>query len=82
MPVLALSPDVRTVRRLGLSRGVYPRLVPPVQDLSLILAAGDNILLDAAQVGPGSKVVLVTGSRAAYRGGKNMIKIHTVGEED
>jgi len=82
VPVLALSPDPRTVRRLRLSWGVYPRLMPRVDRLAEMLDLGEGLLLEAGQVGPGDRVVVVSGTRAAHRGGTNTLKVHTVGERD
>lgn len=81
VPVLALSPDITVVRRLRLSWGVYPRLMPRVERLAEMLALGEKILVDADQVATGDRVVVVSGTRAANRGGTNMMKIHIVGEE-
>jgi pyruvate kinase len=81
VPVLALSPDIRTIRRLRLSWGVYPRLMPRVDRLAEMLAIGEKILIDADQVRPGQRVVVVSGSRAAHRGGTNMMKVLTIGED-
>jgi len=81
MPVLALSPDITTIRRLRLSWGVFPRLMPRVGRMAEMLALGEKILVEADQVARGDRVVVVSGSRGANRGGTNMLKIHTVGEE-
>lgn len=80
VPVLALSPVPLTVRRLRLSWGVYPRLMPRVERLAGMLLAGEKVLVDAGQVEKGDRVVVVSGSRAAHLGGTNMMKIHTVGD--
>jgi pyruvate kinase len=82
VPILALSPDLVTIRRLRLSWGVYPRLMPRVDRLAEMLELGERILIEADQVRPGEKVVVVSGTRAANRGGTNMLKILTVGEMD
>jgi pyruvate kinase len=82
VPILALSPDATTVRRLRLSWGVYPRVMPRVDRLADMLALGERILLDTGTVRPGERVVVVSGSRAAHRGGTNVMKIHTMGEID
>jgi pyruvate kinase len=82
VPILALSPEIVTVRRLHLSWGVFPRLMPRVTRMAEMLALGEKLLVDAGQVRPGDRVVVVSGSRAAHRGGTNMMKILTVGELD
>jgi pyruvate kinase len=55
--------------------------MPAVQRLAEMLAVGERILVDAGQVRPGDRVVVVSGSRAAHPGGTNMMKILTVGED-
>jgi pyruvate kinase len=81
VPILALSPHLLTIRRLLLSFGVQPHLMPQVERLREMLAVGERILVDARQVRPGDRVVVVSGSRAAHPGGTNMMKILTVGED-
>ena len=80
VPILALSPDPVTVRRLQLSWGVYPRLMPFTERLADMLTLGEDILVEAGTVDRGDRVVVVTGTRGATRGGAYMIKIHTVGD--
>ncbi|MGQ0723406.1 MAG: pyruvate kinase [Candidatus Eiseniibacteriota bacterium] len=82
VPILALSPDARTIRRLRLSWGVYPRVMPRVERLAEMLDLGERLLIEAEQVRPGDRVVVVSGTKAANRGGTNMLKILTVGEMD
>jgi pyruvate kinase len=82
VPILCLSPVVETVRRLKLSWGVYPRLMPRVDHLAEMVALGEKILIDADQVRLGDRVVVVSGTRAAHRGGTNMLKILTVSETE
>lgn len=82
VPILALSPEIITVRRLHLSWGVYPRLMPRVDRMAEMFALGERLLVAAGQVHPGDRVVVVSGSRAANRGGTNMMKVLTVGELD
>jgi pyruvate kinase len=82
VPILALSPHLTTVRRLRLSWGVYPRVMPRVERLAEMLDVGERILIEAGQVRPGDRVVVVSGTRAANRGGTNMLKILTVGEAE
>lgn len=81
VPILALSPTLETVRRLRLSWGVYPRVMPRVERLAEMLALGEKILVDAGQVSAGDRVLVVSGTRAANRGGTNMMKVHTIGEQ-
>jgi pyruvate kinase len=80
VPVLALSPDLGTARRLRLSWGVFPRHMPRVERLMEMLEIGERILVEGEVVTPGDRVVVVSGTRAANRGGTNMMKIHTIGE--
>ncbi|HMB68651.1 MAG TPA: pyruvate kinase [bacterium] len=82
VPILALSPHLTTLRRLRLSWGVYPRRMPKVRRLAEMLELGERILIEAGQVKPGDRVVVVSGTRAANRGGTNMLKILTVGEAE
>ena len=80
VPILALTPHIATARRLRLCWGVYPRQFPNVTRLVEMLEIGEKILVDANQVQEGDRVVVVSGSRAANKGGTNMMKVHTIGE--
>ncbi|MFN8180102.1 MAG: pyruvate kinase [bacterium] len=82
VPIFALSPEISTVRRLRLSWGVFPQLMPRVDRMADMLGLGERLLVDAQRVSPGDRIVVVSGSRAANRGGTNMMKILTVGELD
>jgi pyruvate kinase len=81
VPILALSPHLLTIRRLLLSYGVQPHLMPQVGRLREMLAVGERIVVEAGDVRSGDRVVVVSGSRAAHPGGTNMMKILTVGED-
>ena len=82
VPILALSPEPVTVRRLCLCWGVIPWLMPRVARMADMLALGEGLLIERGQVRGGDRVVVVSGSRAANRGGTNMMKVLTVGELD
>ncbi len=82
VPILALSPDLRTIRQLRLSWGVYPRHMARVDRLADMLLLGEKVLIDAEKVCQGDRIVVISGTRAANRGGTNMLKIMTVGEMD
>jgi pyruvate kinase len=82
VPILALSPEAVTVRRLCLSWGVTPARMPRVDRMAEMFALGEELLLRRGEVRRGDRVVVVSGTRAANRGGTNMMKILTVGELD
>jgi pyruvate kinase len=56
--------------------------MPRVERLAEMLDVGERLLIEAGQVRPGDRVVVVSGTKAANRGGTNMLKILTVGEMD
>ncbi len=82
VPILALSPEAVTVRRLCLCWGVTPARMPRVDRMAEMFALGEELLVRSGQVEAGDRVVVVSGTRAANRGGTNMMKILTVGELD
>jgi pyruvate kinase len=82
VPIFALSPERVTVRRLQLCWGVFPSRMPRVERMADMLSLGERVLVGAGQVERGDRVVVVSGSRAAHRGGTNTMKVLTIGELD
>ena len=77
VPILALTPDVATLRLVCLHHGVAGRLVPPVSD-SLALTAQANVhVLAAGLARDGEQIIVVAGAPGKV-GGTNRLLVHCV----
>ncbi len=78
VPILALSPDERTLRRLALFWGVSPRPMDVVTDLELLTVRTRAMLLDAGMVKAGDRFVIVYGAPLGERGSTNAVRVEQV----
>ncbi|WP_374687794.1 pyruvate kinase [Promineifilum sp.] len=76
-PVLAVSPDAHTQRRLALVWGVDTLLVPAFQDTDTMLDKTIQAVRDSG-LEPGQRVVITGGVPFGKSGQTNLIKVHTV----
>jgi pyruvate kinase len=77
-PVVAFSPDPRTVGRLTLFRGVRPFLAEEAPDTDAMIAMMDRRVREAGVATSGQDVVMVASSPAG-RAHANLLKLHRVG---
>jgi pyruvate kinase len=77
-PVVAFSPDPRTVGRLTLFRGVRPFLAEEASDTDAMIAMMDRLVREAGFATSGQVVVMVASSPAG-RAHANILKLHRVG---
>jgi pyruvate kinase len=80
IPIYALTPSVKTQRRLALYRNVHPLCLPTTSDRDAALAQAEKLLLDKGLVKRGDLVVLTVGEPMGQPGGTNALKIVRVGE--
>ena len=79
VPIVALSNDQRTLRRMALHYGVIPQHMPIVDDIGLVVEATDKLVREKNYAAPGERVVIVAGWSPAAAGSMNGLVIHTVG---
>ncbi|HXF27270.1 MAG TPA: pyruvate kinase [Bryobacteraceae bacterium] len=80
VPIFAFTPSVIAARRLALSYGVHPLLVPEAHSTELMLAQVDRMVLDRGWLKPGDGVVCMAGQPTGKSGTTNMLKLHRVGD--
>ena len=83
-PIIALSPNRASLRRMRLFQHVYPLFFPPVDD-ELASAVAERALdhvRRAGLVSAGDRVLLTLGERQRVPGGTNTLKILTIDGED
>jgi pyruvate kinase len=79
VPIIAVTPDIRTARRCSLYWGVAPLVVPEADSTDEQIAVIDRELQTLGQLQPGDKVVIIAGTPIGIRGTTNMMKLHTIG---
>ena len=78
VPIVALSPDERIVRRLALYHGVLPRACGVPEDTDRMLAMMEGALREEGCAGPGDPAVLVA-STPFLQAHTNLLKVHRMG---
>ncbi|MCA9595604.1 MAG: pyruvate kinase [Myxococcales bacterium] len=78
VPVVALSPDDGTLRRLALYWGVTPHALEVVTDLEALLARVHALLVSEKLVQKGDRFVLVYGAPIGTRGSTNAVRVEVV----
>jgi pyruvate kinase len=81
-PVVAVTDDVRTMRRMCVFRGVEPILVTSVERSEELVAATEQEIVKRKLARPGDVAVMVGGSNLSTRGNVNSLKIRRVGSAD
>jgi pyruvate kinase len=80
IPILCVTPDPVTFRRMALVWGVYPVMVPEFSTMDEML----RVVIQAAHskelVKPDDMVVVIAGVPFGAGAGTNFLKIHIVGE--
>jgi pyruvate kinase len=74
-PIVALSPNIRTVRRLTLCWGCRPRLINDPRDTDDMLETATQAALDAGEVSAGDLIVITVGHPVWVSGTTNMLRV-------
>ena len=77
-PILALTPSEAVQRRLTLRWGVTPVVIEGLETVEDFFTRGEEEVVKAAGVGPGSIVVMVAGLPIGVPGGTNLLRVLTV----
>ena len=77
-PILALTPSEVVQRLLTLRWGVTPVVIEGLETVEDFFTRGEEEVVKAAGVGPGSIVVLVAGLPIGVPGGTNLLRVMTV----
>ncbi len=81
-PVVAVTDDVRAVRRMCVYRGVEPVLVTSVERSEELVAATEQEIIKRKLARSGDVAVMVGGSNLSTRGNVNSLKIRRIGSVD
>lgn len=79
-PVIAVSPNLTTVRQLNFSRGVYPQVIEPTKDFTNFLKQAVHIAQTnpVHQLGIGDNFVIAAGMPFGEAGSTNMLFVEKV----
>jgi pyruvate kinase len=80
IPLLAFTPHESTYRRLALSWGVEPLLVPNARHTDEMVMQVDKALLESGRARVGDLVMIVAGSPPGTSGSTNAMRVHGVGD--
>jgi pyruvate kinase len=78
VPIIGLSPNVKTLRRLSLMWGVVPRYVEPLRDSDQMIDRAHALLLAAGIVAPGDSFVTIFGAPVGVTGSTNALQVKIV----
>ncbi len=79
IPVVAVTDDVRSVRRMCVFRGVEPILVTSVERSEELVTATEQEIVKRKLAHAGDVAVMVGGSNLSTRGNVNSLKIRRIG---
>jgi pyruvate kinase len=79
VPVVALSDDAGTLRRINLHYGVMPLSMPMPGEVTELVAHVDRFVQERELATVGDRIVMVAGRALGAPGSMNGILIHTVG---
>jgi pyruvate kinase len=77
-PIIALSPNENTVRRLALSWGCRPRLINNSQDTDDMIEKATQAARDTGEVSVGDLIVITVGHPLWVSGTTNMLRVKRV----
>lgn len=77
-PIIAATPEIKTLRRLPLIWGVYPCFIPYYESTDEMLSRSIDIAKEAGFVKDGDVVVLTGGVPIKVPGTTNILKVHMV----
>lgn len=76
--IIACTPNEKVARRLSLSWGVLPILIPKVRDTDELINTSSQIVLRENYVNKNDLVIFVAGIPINYVGSTNMMKVHII----
>ena len=79
MPILALSPVVRTARRLSVVWGLHCVVADEPTDLESMVDGACRIVVDEGIGKPGDRIIISAGVPLGTPGATNMLRIAYIG---
>ncbi len=79
-PILSLTPEARTARRLAMAWGVHAVLVDQIQDVGDMIERAVHTVVTEGFAGPGDDVVIVAGVPFGEAGTTNLLHVSRITE--
>ena len=79
-PMVALTPNPNTQKRLALSWGVHTEIVPKAETMDEMVNIVDSLVRDTGRAVDGDLVIIVSGTPIGVPGTTNSIVVHKVGQ--
>jgi len=79
-PMVALTPNPNTQKRLALSWGVHTEIVPKAETTDEMVNIVDSLVRDTGRAVDGDLVIIVSGTPIGVPGTTNSIVVHKVGQ--
>jgi pyruvate kinase len=79
-PILCMTPNAQTLRRMALVWGVLPLIVPEFSTIDDMIGITIRAAHDASLIHRGDIVVIIAGVPFGVGGQTNLMKVHRVGE--
>lgn len=81
MPIIAVTPDARTRKRMALYWGVDPKLMRPPTGTDEMISEVEKLLLEEGLVKKGEGIVITASAPLLGSGKTNLMKLHIIGGE-
>ncbi len=79
VPIVAYSPNRKTLRKMALYWGVFPRELPQIRDIDALVDFATADLMAQGLCSPGERIVIVYGAPIGVSGSTNSVRVHVVG---
>jgi pyruvate kinase len=79
VPIIAFTPDVKTVRGLCLAWGVSPFLIKSHKTTDEMILQADEDFTASGLVEKGDIIVMTLGAQVALHGSTDLLKLHRIG---
>jgi pyruvate kinase len=79
MPVIALTPNAATCRRMTLNWGVTPILTRHIKNTDEMIEYTEKLMLEKELVKKGDTIAIVAGVPLGVKGGTNLLKMQKIG---
>jgi pyruvate kinase len=81
IPIIAFTPEARTLNRMCLYWGVQPKLMPPPTGTDKMIREVEGLLIEEDLVKKGDRVVITASAPLLGSGKTNLLKLQRIGED-
>ena len=82
IPIIALSPDERVVRRMSIYWGVFPYMIKQLNNEDELVKELDSKLIELGYAKAGDNIIIVASLPLSLSGKTNFMKIHKIRKSD